>query len=132
MTRIAAQVIFASAFVAFFLGAAQADISGKWKTQKGKNGGYGIVEVYSCGAAYCGKLVDVLETDNRESIGKLIIRDMTSKNGKSFSGGKVYAVDEKKTYRGKLKVLGPSKLKVSGCLPIGFPCRGQVWTRYGN
>lgn len=46
----------------------------------------------------------------------------------SWGGGTIYDPRGGKTYRSKMRLEGPDRLAVSGC--ILFLCKGETWTRY--
>ena len=45
-----------------------------------------------------------------------------------WSGGRIYNPDNGKTYVGDLRLLDPTRLKVTGCL-VRPLCGSQVWRR---
>ena len=117
----------AAAMVAFATPALAADpVVGEWKSEPGETGGYIHVEIAECGAALCGTITQVVGNDNTSIVGKPIIWDMQAKGKGKYSGGKIWAPDQDKTYRSKMTLSGTS-LKVEGCVAI--ICRGQTWTR---
>lgn len=107
--------------------AAAADpVTGTWKTQTGETGGYAHVAMAPCGGKICGKIVKVVGNSNTSIVGKPIIWGMNAKGDGRYSGGKVWAPDQDKTYNSKMSLNG-NALKVSGCV-LGI-CRSQTWTR---
>lgn len=104
-----------------------ADITGKWLSEKNDEGKQISVEIYNCGEQICGKIADVHNSDNTSIIGTEIIVDMNKKSDTKYSGGKIYAPDDEKWYKSKIKVKDANTIKVSGC--VALFCRGQVWTR---
>jgi len=104
-----------------------ADITGNWLSEKNDEGKQVSVEIFNCGEKICGKITDVHNSDNTSIIGKSIIEDMNKKGDTNYSGGRIYAADEDKWYKSKIKVEDADTLKVSGC--VAFICRSQVWTR---
>jgi len=107
-----------------------ADITGKWLSEKNDEGKQISVEIFNCGEQICGKITDVHNSDNTSIIGTDIILGMNKKSDTKYSGGKIYAPDDKKWYKSKIAVQDQNTLKVSGC--VAFICRGQVWTREGS
>lgn len=120
--------------------AAQApDIAGVWAT--GQDGGK--VEIYRCGAAYCGKIVDAttlrVNPDLRDAKNRdASLRDRKLKNlvvlsgfqggPTHFRGGPLY--DPESGYsakRGELKLLPSGKLEVKGC--VSLFCSTKSWSR---
>ncbi len=59
-------------------------------------------------------------------MGKLIVKDMKSDDGASYSGGTVWDPEDNKTYSSKMTLKG-NDLDVEGCVAIF--CKGQDWTR---
>ena len=104
-----------------------ADITGNWLSEKNDEGKQVSVEIFDCGEKICGKITDVHNSDNTSIIGKSIIEDMNKKGDANYSGGRIYAADEDKWYKSKIKAEDADTLKVSGC--VAFICRSQVWTR---
>lgn len=119
--------------------AAAADITGIWAT--GSAGGR--VEIYRCGAALCGKIVDAQRLrgnpdlrDVRNSDPKLRqrrIKGLVVLNGfkggpKSWEGGPVYDPETGDgAARGQLKLLPNGKLELKGCVAIF--CRTKIWSK---
>jgi len=62
-------------------------------------------------------------------IGTQIVEKMKSDGGNKYSGGRIYAPDTEKWYKGKLELMSNGKLKVAGCVLGGAICRSQSWTR---
>ncbi|WP_432770160.1 DUF2147 domain-containing protein [Sphingopyxis sp.] len=131
----------AAAVVAMPGAASAADITGLWAT--GSEGGR--VEIYRCGAALCGKVVDAARLrgnpdlrDVRNSDAKLrqrrikglvVLRGFTG-GPTEWKGGPVYDPESGDgASRGYLKLLGGGKLELKGC--VAFICRSKVWTRIG-
>ena len=116
-----------------------ADITGVWAT--GSEGGR--VEIYRCGAALCGKVVDAARLrsnpdlrDVRNADAKLRgrrIKGLVVLSGftggpAEWKGGPLY---DPKTgdgaSRGYLKLLANGKLELKGCIAVF--CRTKVWTK---
>lgn len=108
-----------------------ADVTGVWATEEGETGGYAIVMVTACEddpAKICGTITDIIDNENRESVGKPIILDMEDKGNGKFRGGKIYAPDQDKWYNSRMVFKG-DVLAVYGCVAGGLICRGQDWSR---
>ena len=119
--------------------AAAAEITGIWAT--GSEGGR--VEIYRCGQALCGKIVDAarLRTnpdlrDVRNSDSNLRqrrLKGLVVLNGftggpREWQGGPVYDPETGSgAGRGYLKLLPNGKLELKGC--VAFFCRTKIWTR---
>jgi uncharacterized protein (DUF2147 family) len=96
------------------------------------------IKIVPCGEAYCGTVVWVAGNDkdvhnpdptkrSHSVLGQQIIFGMT-RSGSSYRG-RLYNVEDGKTYRGRLDVLDERRIKLSGCVLGGLVCRSQVWTR---
>lgn len=123
--------------------AAAAQVSpllGTWAT--GSEGGR--VEIYRCGEALCGKIVDatrlranpdlrdVRNPDrslrSRKLMGLVVLRGFTG-GPAEWEGGPVYDPESGDgASSGYLTLRGDGKLEVKGCVAAIF-CRTKVWTR---
>lgn len=103
-------------------------VFGTWESPVGETGGYLHVKIEACGNKICGTIVDVFENDNKSSVGKQMISGMKPSGNGVYKGGKVWAPDQDKTYRGKL-TLTSGGLKVEGCVLGGAVCRGETFSR---
>jgi uncharacterized protein (DUF2147 family) len=116
---------------------AAAPISGHWITQSKD----GVVEIYPCGAALCGKLVKFLVTPpagagvkdlnnpdktlrNRTILGMNVLTGFKS-DGNEYKG-QIYDPKSGKTYRSIVYKGKSGNLVVKGC--IGPFCQAQTWT----
>ena len=114
-------------------------IAGIWHT--GTEGGK--VEIYKCGNAYCGKVVDaarlranpdlrdVRNSDpdlrDRRLKGLVVLRGFTG-GPRKWSGGPVYDPESGDgANSGYLELLPNGNLKVKGCIAVF--CRSKTWTR---
>ena len=118
------------------------DVIGKWKLEDGT----AIVEVYKVGNVYNGKIVWLQEptepdgtpaVDNNNPDKKLRTRPLIglnmlhglNKDGKKYSGGKIYDPGNGKTYNCSMQVDG-NTLKVRGSLDsMGILGRTMDWFR---
>ena len=108
-----------------------ADPSGTWNTEEGNSGGYAVVTIAPCASdasKFCGTIVNIVNNDNTSSIGATIIKDMEDKGNGKYSGGQIWAPDEDKWYKAKMKLNSNGTLTVSGCVLGGVICRDQEWT----
>ena len=119
----------------FGAGAALADpVEGMWKTQPGDSGGWLIVSMYKCGSNVCGKIAKAYAKDGKvngsyEHLGKQMISGMSSSDGKSYKGGKIWNPENNKTYVSTMALSG-SKLAVKGCVAGGLICKNAGnWAR---
>ena len=91
-------VAAASLFVTAASASAES-LGGYWLSAEGRSGGCAIVEFTKDGNAYNGKVVAILESDNKSSVGNFMftnLRKKTAKKGaiETYGGGKAYAPDE--------------------------------------
>ena len=125
-------------------------ILGRWYTENDE----AIVEVYRCGAFYCGKIVDLEEkvyppddemgmagqakvdrlnpeTGRRDQpiIGLVIVEGFTF-DGEMWRGGRIYDPDRGKTYRCKMRLIDDGKrLYVRGFIGVSLLGRTTHWRR---
>lgn len=107
-------------------GAALADpVEGRWRspTSEGKSL---VVNIVPCSSGICGVVDSVSSNSDQGIVGKTMIWGMQPQGGGKYSGGKVWAPDQDKTYNGKLTLNG-NTLKIQGCV-FGI-CRGETFTR---
>ncbi len=112
---------------------AGSSVDGTWKTAVSDNGGYLLVTIGSCeknADLTCGTITKAFSATGPDpgykNLGKLMVWDMKSQDGTSFSNGKIWDPEKDKTYSSKMKLDG-DELDVKGC--IAFVCSGQTWTR---
>jgi uncharacterized protein (DUF2147 family) len=123
-----------SLVVAFIPAAASAgEADGVWKTEAESDGGYLQVTMGPCAsdaAKTCGVITSAFNAQgadpNYANLGKLIATEMTTSDGKKYSGGTIWDPAHDKTYSSKMTVKG-DKMDVEGCISI--ICSGQDWTR---
>ncbi|KTE09541.1 DUF2147 domain-containing protein [Sphingopyxis sp. H115] len=135
------RIAFAIAAAAVAMPAAAADITGVWAT--GTEGGR--VEIYKCGSALCGRVVDasrlranpdlrdVRNSDpalrQRKLKGLVVLKGFTG-GPREWKGGPVYDPESGDgAPKGQLKLLPSGKLELKGC--VVFFCRTKIWTRAG-
>lgn len=122
--------------------AAASDITGIWAT--GTEGGK--VEIFRCGPAYCGKIVDATRLranpdlrDERNRDVKLRTRKLKNlvvlsgfQGGPTqFRGGPLYDPETGQgAKRGEIKLLPSGKLEVKGCVAVF--CSTKIWTRISS
>jgi uncharacterized protein (DUF2147 family) len=118
--------------------AAQA-ILGNWLTQKRD----GIVRISrSADGHYQGRIVggdapERLDSHNPDParrsqrlLGLTILRDMHYDGHGRWSGGTIYDPDSGHTYKCRLELRDPDRLRVRGFLGVALLGRSQTWTRY--
>jgi len=132
--------LFAAAILATPAAAMAADITGLWATSSDN----GRVQIYTCGKALCGKLVDAdqiranpNQTDqyNKDAskrgrkVKGLVLFSGYTGGPSVWEGGSIYDPKTGDTGRkGKLTLKSANALEVKGCL-AAFLCRTQHWTR---
>ncbi len=101
---------------------------GLWRTGA-RDGSWGIVEMQACGTKLCGILVGGggRHVDKRY-FGTVIVRDMT-RAGSDYYGGQIFDAERGQWYISKMRLDGPDRLTVKGCVLGGLICGGQVWER---
>lgn len=136
------RVVYALAVAAAFAmpaAAFAADITGVWAT--GTEGGR--VEIYRCGKAMCGRIVDasrlranpdlrdVRNSDpvlrQRKLKGLVVLNGFTG-GPREWKGGPVYDPESGDgAPKGQLKLLPNGKLELKGC--VAFFCRTKIWSK---
>jgi len=107
--------------------------TGVWKTETNDAGGYLEVTIGPCktdATKTCGIITRAYSKNGvdpgYQNLGKLIVKDMESKDGIKFSGGTIWDPEKDKTYKSKMELKGDD-LDVDGCISI--VCIGQDWKR---
>lgn len=107
--------------------------TGVWKTETNDAGGYLEVTVGPCesdATKTCGVITGAFSKNGSDpgypNLGKLMVKDMESKDGVKFSGGTIWDPEKDKVYKSKMELKGDD-LDVDGC--ISFVCIGQDWKR---
>lgn len=109
-------------------------IVGTWNAAPPDAEGSLHVTIAACGAAYCGTIAAAFDetgapSPDYEHLGKPMIWDMVSDGSGGYEGGKIWAPDDDKTYRSKMRVEN-NVLIVQGCVAGGLICReGGRWAR---
>lgn len=118
-------------------------VIGKWKTiddQTGKP--LSVVEIYEHQGKIYGKVVEILNAENRARkcvncsgddknkpiMGLVVIKGL-KKNGSEFSNGKILDPKSGKLYQCYIELENKDKLKVRGYLGISLLGRTQYWHR---
>ena len=126
------------------------DILGVWNNDEKD----AKIEIYKCGGKYCGRVIWLKEPNYPEGskdgtpgtprldhnnpdpslrktsiIGLDIVRDFTSVDGHTWSGGTVYDPKNGKTYRGKMTLVSRNQLNLRGYVGIPLFGRTTMWTR---
>jgi uncharacterized protein (DUF2147 family) len=135
--------------VLFFLAilfAQSQTVIGKWKTIDDETGKpKGIVEIYEKSGKIYGKVVDILEQENKKRvcencsgddknkpiIGMIIIKGL-SKEDAEYTNGKILDPKNGKLYKCYITLETKDKLKVRGYIGISLFGRTQYWYRVKN
>ncbi len=141
-------VLVASWLVAFQAAALERDPTGVWLTEDGK----AAVAVQACGPALCGRLVwiderrpppgappgppvDAFNPDptlrDRPLCGLEMLAGFEPQEPELWTGGTVYNPEDGRTYRARLRLVGPDVLELRGYVLIPLLGRTQIWTRAG-
>ncbi len=135
MRKVILAGLAAAAILALPVPTRAGDIDGVWLTESGDT----HIQLYPCGANYCGKVVwlakpqkDVNNPDagkrSRPVLGIRMIWGAKPQGGGKYKG-KLYNYADGETYTGVLKSVSANKLELSGCVFLGIVCRSQTWTR---
>jgi uncharacterized protein (DUF2147 family) len=112
------------------------------------------IELYKCGAKYCGKIIWLKEPNYPEGskdgmpgtpklnhnspdvarkkdpiIGLNIVNDFSFDDENRWTGGTVYDPKNGKTYKGKMTLVSPQRLDLRGYIGISLIGRTTSWTR---
>ena len=132
--------LFAATALLASAGAAHAaEVTGLWATDSDN----GRVQIYRCGEAICGKLIDAdqirANPDQNDQYNKrkaersrkvkgLVLFSGYTGGPSEWKGGEIYDPKSGDTGRnGKIKLVSDNALEVKGCL--GPICRTKHWTR---
>ena len=135
---------------AFSYAAGADDILGVWYNQEKD----AKIELFKCGAKYCGKVVWLKEPNYPEGskegvpgtprldnnnpdpalkhiprLGLTIVHDFVFDGGNKWVDGKVYDPKNGKTYSGKMTLVAPTQLNLRGFIGISLLGRTTIWTR---
>ena len=128
------------ALIAFSLPAIAQSPLGTWRTIDDEDGEpKSHVEVYEQGGKLFGRVVRLLpegrlctpcadQFEGSNMQGVVVMRDMEP-NGNEWSGGNIIDPANGRTYRCKMELDGPNRLRVRGYLGISLLGRTQVWER---
>jgi uncharacterized protein (DUF2147 family) len=107
---------------------ARANVEGVWLAKDG-----GTVRIRNCGDGMCGMIASVGsrggsagDANPRNRVGVPVLMGMRP-NGPNKWTGRLYNVDDGKTYEGNLIELGPDSIRIEGCAL--FICGGENLTR---
>jgi uncharacterized protein (DUF2147 family) len=99
--------------------------TGLWRVADGT----AVVRIAHCGAALCGVIAAAPppEPGKPSAIGKKILIDMRRRD-ESWRG-RIFNLEDGKIYDGEIALKSADRLKITGCLPGGGACGGEVWRR---
>jgi uncharacterized protein (DUF2147 family) len=132
-------------FLTIFFAQSQTVI-GKWKTIDDETGkAKSIVEIYEKSGKIYGKVVDILEEENKKRVctncsgddknkpilGMTVIKGL-SKEGSQYTNGKILDPKNGKLYKCFITLETKDKLKVRGYIGISLFGRTQYWYRVKN
>ena len=132
-------------FLTIFFAQSQTVI-GKWKTIDDETGkAKSIVEIYEKSGKIYGKVVDILEEENKKRVctncsgddknkpilGMTVIKGL-SKEGSQYTNGKILDPKNGKLYKCFITLETKDKLKVRGYIGISLFGRTQYWYRIKN
>jgi uncharacterized protein (DUF2147 family) len=138
-------IIIMLLFSMFLFGQSQT-VVGKWKTIDDETGkAKSIVEIYEKSGKIYGKVIDILEQENKKKIcvncsgddkdkpilGMIVIKGL-SKEGTEYTNGKILDPKNGKLYKCYITLETKDKLKVRGYIGISLFGRTQYWYRIKN
>lgn len=119
---------------------AQAEgVTGRWRNPAEE----GDLQIYPCGDKICGKGVpsdsskpveDVKDVKNKNpelrsrSLNGLEVMRGFAGGPKVWSGGTIYRPADGNTYSGRMELIAPDTLKLTGCVMAPL-CQSQIWKR---
>ena len=137
------KVILSITFLLIAITGFSQTVIGKWKTIDDETGkAKSIVEIYEKSGKIYGRILEILEEENRNRkcdlctgiekdkpiLGMVIIKGLT-KDGDEYSGGKILDPKNGKQYKCYITLDGKDKLKVRGYIGISLLGRTQTWAR---
>ncbi|OBS52991.1 hypothetical protein A8B73_08265 [Methylosinus sp. 3S-1] len=82
---------------------------------------------YDCDGLLCAKVLSAQNAEDRSAIGAVILRG-AKQTGPNEWTGKLFNVDDGKTYDGLITLVSATQLTLKGCL-WGVLCSDETWTR---
>jgi uncharacterized protein (DUF2147 family) len=136
-------LFFLLMIVCFSFSANAQQLVGKWKTIDDETGkAKSIIQIYEQNGKYYGKIIELLLPEDKgklcdkcsgnnknKPIEGMVIMEEMSKDGDSFSGGKIMDPKSGKTYKCSIEFDGKDALKVRGFIGISLIGRTQTWKR---
>ncbi|WP_265502026.1 DUF2147 domain-containing protein [Paracoccus beibuensis] len=106
-------------------------LAGVWRTQPGRDGGYGHVRIAPCGSTLCGTLEQSFDATGRAVMragtGALILSGIAATADGRYGQGRILNPETQKDYAARLTLKG-DRLEVAGC--VMTICRvAGLWQR---
>ncbi|WP_295047031.1 DUF2147 domain-containing protein [uncultured Paracoccus sp.] len=106
-------------------------LAGIWRTQPGKDGGFGHVEIVPCGGGLCGTVVRTFDAAGTQTaapdLGAAILSDVQPTGGGGYGKGRIINPETGRSYTARLTLRG-DLLDIGGC--IMMICRDAgTWQR---
>ena len=110
----------------------EAPLVGMWRN----SGGTVVVAILPCGDALCGRVQwasdKAIANARKGGTAPLVGAELLSNFVAIGSGrwkGRLFVPDANKRSKAELRLLGPDRVKVTGCVIGRLVCKSQVWTR---
>lgn len=142
------KIIYALLFLLFGLLNLQAQpqyaIVGKWKAVDDTTGkATAIIEIKEDRGKYSGKIIEVLDVEDKDAKcenckgkdwmkaykGLTIMKNLVKEKDNKYAGGTIFDPETGAEYKCSLKLVGYSKLEVSGISSVLLFRRSQTWTK---
>lgn len=106
-------------------------LAGTWRTQPGKDGGFGHVEILPCGEGLCGTVVRTFDAAGHavaaSDLGASVLADVLPTGGGTYGKGRIINPETGRGYTARLTLRG-DLLDVGGC--VMMICRNAgTWRR---
>ncbi|MFC0198867.1 DUF2147 domain-containing protein [Paracoccus rhizosphaerae] len=105
-------------------------LTGMWRTQAGRDGGYGHVRIAPCGDRLCGRLEQSFDAAGQSvpaPSGALILDGIAATGGGAYGDGRIVDPESRRDFAARLRLQG-DVLEVAGC--ILTICRtAGIWQR---
>ena len=106
-------------------------LTGTWRTEPGKDGGFGHVEIVPCGGNLCGTVVQTFDASGQlvaaDDLGALILDRIVATGDGSYGKGRIINPETGRGYTARLKLRG-DLLDIGGC--VMMICRNAgTWQR---